>query len=54
MEQLLREDIRDLTRTTELDIVERLAMILANRSGDQLVYASLAREVNVSEPVVPP
>ena len=52
MEQLLREDIRDLTRTTELDIVERLAMILANRSGEQLVYASLAREVNVSEPTV--
>ena len=52
LEQLLREDIRDLTRTTELDIVGRLAMILANRSGEQLVYASLAREVNVSEPTV--
>lgn len=50
MEQLLREDIRDLTRTTELDLIERLAEILANRSGDLLVYASLAREINVSEP----
>lgn len=52
MEQLLREDIRNLTRTTELDLIERLAVILANRSGEMLVYASLAREVNVSEPTV--
>ena len=51
-EQLLREDIRDLTRTTDLDLIERLARLLANRSGEMLVYASLAREINVSEPTV--
>ena len=50
--QLLREDIRDLTRTTDLDLIERLARLLANRSGEMLVYASLAREINVSEPTV--
>ena len=52
MEQLLREDIRDLSRTTELDLIGHLAEILANRSGEMLVYASLAREINVSEPTV--
>jgi len=52
LEQLLRDDIRDLTRTTELDLIERLAKLLVNRSGEMLVYASLAREINVSEPTV--
>ena len=52
MEQLLRQDIRDLTKSVELDQVEALAMILANRSGDQLVMAPLACDVNVSEPTV--
>lgn len=52
LEQLLREDVRSLTRITELDIIERLAIILANRSGEMLVYASLAREINVSEPTI--
>ncbi len=51
-EQFLREDIRDLTRTTELDLVGHLAKMLANRSGEMLVCASLAREINVSEPTV--
>jgi predicted AAA+ superfamily ATPase len=47
--QLLREDVRELTRIQELDQLSALAAILATRSGDQLVYASLAREVRVSE-----
>ena len=51
-EQLMREDIRDLTRTTELDILEQLARILAHRSGEQIVCAGLARELRVSEPTV--
>ena len=33
-------------------MIERLARLLANRSGEMLVYASLAREINVSEPTV--
>lgn len=52
MEQLMREDIRDVTKSVELDQIEALAMILANRSGDQLVMASLACEVMTSEPTV--
>ena len=52
MEQLLTQDIRDLTKTVELDQIDALATILANRSGEQLVYASLACEVTASGPTV--
>ena len=48
-EQLMREDIRKDTSIRELDQIETLAKILAERSGEQLVYASLGRDVNVSE-----
>ena len=51
-EQLLRQDIRDLTKSVELDQIEVLASILANRTGEQLVMASLAGEVTASEPTV--
>lgn len=50
--QLVREDVRDLTRTAELDQVEMLARLLARRSGGQLVYASLAGEVRAAENTV--
>lgn len=52
LEQLLREDIRDVTRSVELDQIEALATILANRSGEQLVMAPLACDVTTSEPTV--
>lgn len=52
MEQLLREDIRDITKSAELDQIEALAMILANRSADQLVMSPLACDVTTSEPTV--
>ena len=52
MEQLLREDIRDITKSVELDQIEALALILANRSGEQLVMAPLACEVMTSEPTL--
>lgn len=51
-EQLVREDVRDLTRTAELDQIEVLARLLAERSGAQLVYASLAGKVRVAENTV--
>lgn len=47
--QLLREDVRDLTRIQELDQLDMLERLLTDRSGEQLVYSSLAREVRVSE-----
>lgn len=52
MEQLFSQDIRDLTKTVEIDQIEALATILANRTGEQLVVASLAHEVTASEPTV--
>ncbi len=50
--QLLREDVRELTRIQELDQLVALAAVLAERSGEQVVYASLARQVRVSENTV--
>lgn len=51
-EQLLREDVRDVTKSVEIDQIEALATILANRSGEQLVMAPLACDVTASEPTV--
>ena len=47
--QLLREDVREMTRIQELDQLVALAAILNERSGDQVVYATLAKQVRVSE-----
>ena len=52
MEQLFSQDIRDLTKTIEIDQIEALATVLANRTAEQLVVASLAHEVTASEPTV--
>lgn len=51
-EQLFREDIRDLTRVVEVDQMRHLALLLAERSGQPLVAASIARDIQVSEPTV--
>lgn len=51
-EQLFREDIRDLTRVMDVDQMRHLALLLAERSGQPLVAASLARDIQVSEPTV--
>jgi predicted AAA+ superfamily ATPase len=50
--QLLREDVRDLTRIQGLDQLEHLERLLADRSGEQVVYSSLAKAVRVSENTV--
>jgi predicted AAA+ superfamily ATPase len=47
--QLLRDEVRDLTRIQELDQLAILGRILESRSGEQVVYSTLAREVRVSE-----
>ena len=51
-EQLIKGDIRDLTRIVEIDQIAALAEILANRSGEQLVYKALGNEVKVDEKTV--
>ena len=48
-EQLMRDDIRKDTAIRELDQLEAMAHILSERSAEQLVYASLGAEVQVSE-----
>lgn len=48
LSQLLREDIRDLTRIQQLDQIELLVHRLIHRSGHQLIYSNLASEIQVS------
>lgn len=46
--QLVREDLRDLTRVQELERMGTLATLLLERSGGQLSFASIAQELAVS------
>lgn len=47
-QQLVREDVRDLTGIRELDQLEVLVRLLSERSGTALSYSNLAAEVQVS------
>lgn len=47
-QQLVREDVRDLTGIRELDQLEVLVTLLAERSAAALSYSNLAAEVQVS------
>jgi hypothetical protein len=48
LEQLVREEIRELTQIQQIDQLELVVKLLANRSAHQLIYGNLAREVRVS------
>lgn len=48
LQQLLREDVRDLTQIHQLDQLELLVRQLMNRSSRQLIYSNLAAEIQVS------
>ena len=48
LQQLLREDIRDLTQIHQLDQLELLIKLLMIRSGHQLVYSNLASDIQIS------
>ena len=48
LQQLIREDIRDLTNVQDLDTMEALVRLLLERSGDQVIYSNLAGEVRVA------
>ncbi len=50
--QLIREDIRDMTKVFEVEQMGLLATLLGNRSGEQLVYASVGRDIQISENTV--
>lgn len=47
-EQLAKEDLREVTRVQDLGAMEILMRILAERSGQQLVYSNLAGELGVA------
>jgi predicted AAA+ superfamily ATPase len=47
-EQVLREDLRDLTRVQELSQIELLARILEGQAGQTTTYSALAEKVRVS------
>ena len=48
LEQLVREDVRDLTQVQQLDQLGVLVRLLSTRSAQQLVYGNLAAHVRVS------
>lgn len=48
LEQLAREDIRDLTQIQHLDQLELVVKLLSERSAHQLIYGNLAKHVRVS------
>jgi hypothetical protein len=50
--QLARQDLREVTRVQELGTIETLMTILAERSGQQVVYANLATELGVAQATV--
>lgn len=47
-DQLIREDLRDLTQLQEIAQMDVLARLLEARSGDQIVYSGLATQVRVA------
>lgn len=47
-ELLLREELRDLSRTTEVDRIEVLASLVAERVGQLTSFASLSRQLGVT------
>jgi len=48
-DQLMTTDVRDLTKIDQLDAFASFAEILSLRSGEQLVYKKLGRDVGVDE-----
>lgn len=50
--QLMQEDLRDLSRVHDIAQMDVLATLLERRAGGEVVYASLAQEVRVSENTV--
>lgn len=47
-DQLSREDLRDLARIADLGTMETLMDLLAERSGQPLVFASVAQDIQVA------
>lgn len=48
LEQLVREEVRDLTQVQHLDQLEMLVRLLTARSAEQLIYGNVAKQVRVA------
>jgi hypothetical protein len=48
LEQLVREDIRDLSQVQQIGQLEMLVRLLTSRSAHQLIYGNLAQDIRVS------
>ncbi len=48
-QQLTKEDLREVTAVQELGVMEVMAHILGERSGEQLIYSGLAQELRVAQ-----
>ncbi|MEW5817276.1 MAG: DUF4143 domain-containing protein [Spirochaetota bacterium] len=48
MEQIFREDLRDLTKVQETGQIQVLAELLTNQAGQMLNYSTLANRINVT------
>ena len=51
-EQLFREDLRDLTKIADVAGIRILSELLLARAGNQIVAASLSREIGVAEKTI--
>ena len=47
-ERLFKEDLKDLTRIQEFSLLEILGHMLADRSGEQLIFSNLATAIQVA------
>jgi len=47
-DQLTHEDMRDIAQIESIGVLETLTQILAERSGQQLIYSNLANEVGIA------
>jgi predicted AAA+ superfamily ATPase len=47
-QQFIREDLRDYSRVNEVQLLATLATLLAERSSEQIVYANLAKQLQIS------
>ena len=48
MEQLIREDVRDLAKVGEISLMESLALMIASQSGQELNYSRLSVALGIS------
>lgn len=51
-EQLFREDLRDLTKIADVAGIRILSELLLARAGNQIVAASLSREIGIAEKTI--